>query len=212
MPVGVDRYICDIGNGAIGLGNLAQVHFDIDIGNTQSDAERVASMIAYLSGPGDAAVNTSVVAVTKIASGAAGGVPVPFPVAEYAAYVAADAFLVPMTGYATAYGSGALATAGTSMTVALYTATPGRSGTGRHYRPYLSEGAIDGTGGVAAAYTAGVDEAYRACFFGTGGATWAATPLLATTRTAVYSPTAGVNDITTVKVSGVPARLRSRVR
>lgn len=211
MPVGVDRYILDIGNGAIGLGNLAQVHFDVPVASSLTDAERVAAMIAYMSGPGEVAVNTSVVGVTKIASGAAGGVPVPFPTAEYAAWKSANSFLVAMTSYATAYGSGQLTAAGSSVTCSLYTAVPGRAGTGRHYRPYVSEGSTDATGGLDGAYSAGIDEAYAACFQGIDGVTWnhvaGATPLLA-----VFSATAGVNLVTVEKTSGVLARLRSRIR
>lgn len=211
MPVGVDRYILDIGNGAVGLANLAQVHFDVDVAAATTDAYRLAAMIAYMSGPGEVAINTSVVAARVIYSGTAGSVPLPFPVAEYAAWVAANAFLVPMTAYATAYGSGALSALGISTTVSIYTAIPGRAGTGRHYRPYLSEPAIDAAGGVDGAYVAGIDEAAAACFQGFGGTTWAATPLLAQILW-VYSATAGVNMATVYKTSRVPSRLHSRMR
>jgi hypothetical protein len=211
MPLGVDRYILDIGNGAVGLANLAQVHFDVDVANLKTDAERLSAMIAYMSGPGENAINTSVVAARMIPSGALGSVPLPFPVAEYAAWVAANAFLIPMAAYGVAYGAGQMGPAGTSATVSIYTAVPGRAGTGRHYRPYTSEPSTDAAGGLDGLYSAGIDEAAAACFQGTGGTTWAATPLLSVLLS-VYSATAGVNVAMVYKTSRQLARLRSRIR
>lgn len=211
MPAGVDRYILDIGNGAVGLANLAQVHFDVAPAVIRTDAERLAAMIAYMSGVGDAAINTSVVAARMIPSGSAGAVPLPFPVAEYAAWRAQDAFLIAQTAYGTAYGSGSIGPIGTSATVSMYTAVPGRHGTGRHYRPYISEPVIDGAGGIDGAYTAGIDEAFSCCFLGVTGVTWA-DPNALFCPLSVFSATIGVNMVTVVKTSRTPSRLRSRMR
>lgn len=211
MPLGVDRYIVHVEANTQGTPNEALVHFDVNMGSTLTDAERLACMIAYLSGVGDVAVSTIITQAEVIRSGAAGALPLPFPVAAYAAWKAVNSHLVTMAGYGVTYGSGVMATLGTSITVSLYTAIPGRATTGRHYRPWTGAGALDSGGEVAGAYVSGIDEAYNCCFNGIDGSTW--THVTGKfQQLSVWSATAGTHVILTPRTSQVPSRLRSRTR
>jgi hypothetical protein len=203
-----NRFILDITNDAIGAGNPAQVHFDFDTTSIGSTEDLAAACIAFVSGASAAAVNSRIVGVNYRASGAAGAIPVAFPVTEYASIVAANGFLTAMGAYAVAYGIGALAPAGSSETLSLYTALAGRAGTGRIYLPWVGSSFVTGTGGLDPAYVAGMEEAYLAMFLGTPGATW--DNVSASLKPAVQSSTAGTHVITAVKGSAVIANLHSR--
>lgn len=201
------RYQFEIRNSAVGAGNGAFVKFDIDSSIAATPAQQVARIISYLVGPGDAAANSSIFGCTVQVNGVGTLVPVPFPVAEYAAIKAGYAFLPAMGAYSVAYGTGALTPAGTSILVDTYTNVMSRHGYGRHYRPYTSVVAVDGAGGVDGTHGAGIDEAYRATFLATPGATWTTGY---STGPLVVSATAGQNAVVNVKVSGNLANLHTR--
>lgn len=201
------RFQVEIRNSAAGAGNAAFCRLDLEDPNGWSINENVAAIIGYFAGPGDAAVNTSITGVTYQQDGVGTLIPVNFPVADYAALRASYTFLPAMAAYGTLYGSGALASAGSSVTVSTYSTLHNRHGYGRHYRPFLSSTRIDGSGAVAPAYTAGIEEAYLASFVGVVGTTWA--PAFARVPL-VVSSTAGAHQILNVKASNQVANLHTR--
>jgi hypothetical protein len=211
MSIPVTRLIAHVEANGIGTANEALVHFDFLASSPLTTGEMAARVIAYLSGPGEVALDTIITGIDVILPGAAGAIPQPFPAVAYAAIKATNSFLVAMSAYGVTYGSGDLTPVGTSVTVSLYTGLAGRSGMGRHYRPWPSKAVIDGAGELASAYVAGIEEAYNACFLAMGGVTWTAVPTVA--MAAVYSPKLGVeNQVVVPRVSQEFARLRSRQR
>lgn len=72
--------------------------------------------------------------------------PVPFPVGDYAALVAADADIVAMGSYGVSYGSGALAPIGVGIVLQKRSTTPGRTGRGRLTTPWLRASAVSAVG------------------------------------------------------------------
>lgn len=205
------HYVAHIEADTQGTPNEALVHFDFDVTSTATIAQQAANIIAALSGVGETAINTAITGIDYTAPAAAGAVPLSFPVTEYGLLKAANAPLVAMTAYGVTYGAGAMAPIGTSATVNLYTTLPGRSGTGRHYRPWMSADVVDSGGELDSAYNAGILDATNAFLIGTASGPFV--PVGPDPQLAVWSVLLAASNVVTVaKVSQEFARLRSRMR
>lgn len=202
------RYQVEIRNSAVGAGNPAYVKFDL-APNGFTIAENAAWIIAYLSVGGDAATGTSIAGMTVQNDGVGTLHPIVFPTAAYAVVRAGNAFLPAMSAYNVAYGTGGLAPAGSSVTVSVYSSLFNRKGYGRHYRPFLRSGALDGAGALDGLYVSGIEEGYNAAFLGVSGTTWV---LSRAANPVVVSSTAGQNPVIAVKVSNQVANLHTRRR
>jgi len=207
--MGYNRFQAQLTNDAAGATNPAFVHFDVDSGSVITDGNVAASIVGFLGNGYGSAINTRIVAITKQTGGVGTLVPLAFPTAEYAILVAGNTFMVAMSAYGVATGAGAMAPAGSSQTVSLYSTLLNRHGYGRCYLPFLSVGAIDSAGAVTSALQAGTAEGYNAMFLGIAGATWV---FPVTCPTVVHSATAGDNPIASVKVSPVVSNLHTRRR
>jgi hypothetical protein len=205
--VAFTRFQAELTNDASGSGNPAYVHFDFFDPPTVGDAF-IASLILQFLGTGyPAALNTRINGITVQAGGVGTLVPVPFPTAQYAVRAAANTFITPMAAYGVAFGAGALAPAGSSETVSLYSTLLNRHGYGRLYLPFLGAPAVNSSGALDGAYVAGTAEAYLATFLATPGSTWTVSTLA---NPVVHSGTAGDNAVLAVKVSSVVANLHTR--
>lgn len=208
-----DKYKVSMQNTVTGAGNPAIVDFSVQSGTSIARSQVAAQILAYLGALGAAGVfgaSTSVFGIDYIASGASGGVPLTFPVTEYAAQHAANAATTPAwTAYSTAMGSGSLEAIGIAVTVSLYTGIPGRASTGRHYLPYIGEALNDGNGRLVSTAPAQIEGAYLAFLLGIDSAGYVGGDSV---NPVVFSATRGSTPITTPKVSRNFARLKTRTR
>lgn len=146
-----DRMTITLVNTDVGPANTAQVGFSAAA--VGWSAQKLAQVLGYFGALGSAgmiAVHTAVQAADQRAFGSAGNVPQAFPAAEYADLVTAASAvgisMPSMTDYGDTFGVGNLAPLGTSISVSEVTATPGRSGRGRHFVPFVSRNAVDTDG------------------------------------------------------------------
>lgn len=207
-----DLYRAFLTNNAQGASNPAIMDFSIVSGGVTA-AQAAAGIVGYcavMDGQAIFGPNVSIIGISQRLSGAAGSTPVPFPVAAYAAIEAANTFLPTYTAYGLLGAtSGSYAPLGTSITLSLYSNTPGRKTTGRHYVPWVSVATNDGSGRVSGAAVAVVEDAYDAMIMGNSNGL--ATGVLDLVP-AVQSATVGTNLIVTPKASTVFARLKTRTR
>lgn len=208
-----DLYRASLTNNAQGAANPAIVDFSVVSGGA-TEAEVAAGILAYFYALGlqdTFGTNAAVTGITKRLSGASGSTPVPFPTTEYATLKTANGADLPtLTAYNTVLGgTEAYAPLGTSITVSLYTATPGRKTTGRHYIPWVSQDTNDGNGRVASGYLALIVDAYTAFLLGVTSGTFVG---VVDVSPSVQSATAGTNLITTPVASSSFARLKTRSR
>lgn len=204
----------EVASPVTGPTNPALITFDFNTVGGASDAETAAGIFAYwkalcvASVIGPACYATG---IFKRPSGAAGGFPVPFPVTEYAALVAANPGAIPAsTVYNNTTGGGtAFEPIGTAITVSLYTVVPGRKTTGRHYLPWIATDVNDGNGHLVVTAPGQIEDAYDAFIQGNTNSNYTGLVNLAP---AVQSATAGTTNILTPKVSTNYARLKTRTR
>lgn len=166
------RFVVQFSNSNVSSGNTQLLDFDTDpfgvIGLRYSTVPEItASILVYLATlSGGFGAGTKVDQVLYRAAGSPGSVPVPFPGPEFVAIAAAATtagYTVPAwTTYNTSSGSGVLAPLGTSISVSELTATVGRTGRGRHFLPFVTQGVISaggtvGTGTIALTESAALD-------------------------------------------------------
>ncbi len=135
-----------------GSTNPAVTNFYVDTA-AGTDAEVAANLIAFFSYC-SMAIGSTVSGIEvgpSVFTPPSGQLPVVFPVTEYAALVAGDVNLYPITAYGGNVGVGFLAAAGSGAVMTKQTATPGRSGRGRLTTPWLSQDAVDGFGRLSSA-------------------------------------------------------------
>lgn len=198
-------------NTVTGASNPAIVDFSTQNGSDPGTA--AAGILAYLGALGVAGVfggSTSVFGIDYRANGASGSLPVSFPTADYATLEAANTGDIPAwTAYSTSMGSGALEAIGTAVTVSLYTLTPGRKTTGRHYLPFIGEALNDGNGRLVSTAPGQIEQAYTSFIHGIDTSTYTG---LVNLNAVVHSATAGDTLIATPKVSRNFSRLKTRTR
>ena len=122
--------------------------------NTVSNSQQhLAEVLAYIAKiGGHFADGTQVVAAWTRVAGSAGAVELDFPSTDYAAIrTAVGGGVIPAWA---AYGaipgaSGVLTPLGTSVSVSLFTATPGRAGRGRHFLGFLGAQCVSAGGQFA---------------------------------------------------------------
>ncbi|MGV1035384.1 MAG: hypothetical protein ACOYBP_09260 [Microbacteriaceae bacterium] len=140
-------------NGDVGgSANPAVTNFFIDTA-AGTDAFVAANLIAFFSYT-SMAIDSTVAGIevgVSVFTPPSGQLPVIFPAVEYAALVAADVNLYPITAYGGNVGAGFLAALGSGAVLRKQTATAGRSGRGRLTTPWLSQDAVDGFGRLSSA-------------------------------------------------------------
>lgn len=165
----ISKYQVYFTNSNIDPSNYQIVDFDIDeaaAGSYFTGESELAAILIYLTVvSGGFGAGTFINRVQYRAAGSPGYVPRLFPTTEYAAVrtdVISAGYSVPAmaSGYATSLGSGILAPLGTSISVSELTATVGRTGRGRHFLPFVSQGVISAGGTVGTGHIALVEGAF----------------------------------------------------
>lgn len=156
------KYVVKLSNSNVSPANYQLIDFDTDpfavVGLRYSTTSEIsASILVYLATlSGGMAAGTSFTEVLYRAAGSAGSVSLPFPAADYASIAAAATtagYTVPaIAAYGTTFGSGILAPLGTSISVSELTLTVGRTGRGRHFLPFVSQGVISAGGTVGSGH------------------------------------------------------------
>jgi hypothetical protein len=158
----------------INIGVLNQSYVGFTTNNTLTDAENAAACLLYIGSASQQmmAANSQITGCTIRAAGAAGSVPQPFPLAEYAALQGAlagpNVSAIVATSYGGALGGGGLTALGTSMVVSEETATTGRTGRGRHFLPFVTQLAQTAAGLVNQTNASNVEASYDAIFVAGG--------------------------------------------
>lgn len=176
MPI--DHFVVRFVNTSVDPGNYQLVDFDRSpSGGTPTDAQIAAQLAAYfaLTGSQVCASGTQIESISVRHSGSPGLVAIPFPTTEYAAIVAAviaAGGTIPGmgAGYGANFGAGALSPLGTSISVTELTATPGPTGRGRHFLPFINTGCVSAAGGLLATQQAFIRSAWDDMIFGIDGA------------------------------------------
>lgn len=130
--------------------NKQMLDFNFLVANAVPQMNKAAHIVAYLTASKICAAGTSINQILWDPEGAAGAIPLPYPIVEYAALRAANPTLPDVSAYGVIFGSSGLCPIGTSLCVQERTATPGRSGRGRHFLPYCNSGGVAPNGGVSA--------------------------------------------------------------
>jgi hypothetical protein len=206
-------YRASITNVVQGIFNPAIVDFTF-LTSTPTDAEKVAGVAAYFVSLGTAgfiAPNCVFQGVTKVPAGGGAGTPMMFPVAEYANLQAANPGVLT---FQTAFpfnlaGSGGYEPLGTSLTMSLYSAIPGRKSTGRHYVPWISTDLNTGNGVISPASAAQCQNLYRTFLLGESPPGYSGVLDLVPV---VHSATFGDHVIVQPKCSVNYSRLKTRTR
>jgi hypothetical protein len=140
-----------------------------------------------------------------------------FPQTEYDVLLANSTprVIAPFTGWSTvdiSHSAFLPSGRGDSICVNTRSTSGGRHGAGRHFLPYTAKDAVDGNGLIGGATRTFVETAYRVYFLGITDAAFTTAPLEAVAPV-VWSPTTSLEHaISTVSVSQIPSRLRSRTK
>ena len=205
MAVTATKYVVTVENSEVGAGNPAVVDFDINA--TGLDPTVVMAQVqAYFAGCESFSVGSSISSATYRPAAAAGAINVPDWTAAYTALRGSYSGLPAGLGPGVTFGSGAMTPAGTSIVVNEYTATPGRSYTGRHFLPYVKQGYVDSIGELYFSYATMVKGAYELFILCDGiiGAGYPLNPVVVSRKLTTQTL------ITDVTVSRSFGRLRSR--
>lgn len=206
------RFVAQFDNSNVDAANYQLVDLDASAVTTLTDAEIAAQFIAFwvVVGPSVIATGTSLVSVTKYPIGGGAGVPIPFPVAEYAALVVDVPGLPSRTAYPAAVGAtaSALAPLGTSVVVTEYTGVGGPGGRGRMFTPFAAVGAVDSAGFVSSSARSAIEVAYRLWLQDSPPTLSTGSVLPVLTHVSGATP----DPITTVKAQPVFSNLESRRR
>lgn len=196
---------------------LCDVH--VDSATAINALQMYAQIIAYFAAvSGGMGSGTRIAGLSERPSGTPGFTPLAFPTAAYAATVAAaasDGITVPAmaSGYATSLGSGVLAPLGTSISVSERTATPGPTGRGRHFLPFVSQGIISAGGTVGTGHLAIIEDCANEFFLGVDPSGGAATaPIVSMDPVITNSGGLIIHAITLYRPQPVFSNLESRRR
>lgn len=165
----VKRYTAKMTNDNVNPDNYQLIDFALQ--GTGTDAENAAVILAYIALiGGHFADHTNVTGMQVRAAGSAGALDIGWPTSAYDALVADAGTSVPAwSGYGEIPGaSGVLTPLGTSVSVSLYTATPGPTGRGRHFLGFLGAQCVSAGGTFNPVNITETQDAYSLMFFGGG--------------------------------------------
>jgi hypothetical protein len=217
----IDHFVVEFANTAIPANNPQLVDFDCDLSIHSTSTDEVAARLyVYFARLAVANVidhGTSIVGISYRAPGSAGGVPLSFPTARVTSFLnivnaAPWNWATTDVGFGTVLpGSGPLAPLGTSISVSERSATPGPTGRGRHFLPFITSQAVNPGGQVGSGQLADIKQAYGTCFLGldstgAGGGPVTVNPLITNAARTTDHP------IVSVKPQPVFSNLESRRR
>jgi hypothetical protein len=142
------KLMVTLANDTVGQGNASIIDFDFAAGVTTDVYAARALIYLTRTAPNVFAAGTRILGARWRPFGEAGSIDVEFPDAEWEHLVAGVPMFVPPNphAYGAPLGSGTLAPIGTSVCVSEQTATPGRTGRGRHFLPFISAQAVTADG------------------------------------------------------------------
>jgi len=206
------RFVAKFSNSNVDAANYQLVDLDASSVTTLTDEEVAAQFIAFwvVVGPSVIATGTDLVEVVKYPGGGGAGVPIPFPVTEYAQLVVDVPGLPARSAYPCSVGAtaSALAPLGTSVVVTEYTAVGGPGGRGRMFTPFAAVGCVETNGGVKLTARSAIETAYRLWLMDSPPTLSTGPVLPVLTHVSGATPTI----ITTVKAQPVFSNLESRRR
>jgi hypothetical protein len=192
-------------NSSVDPSNYAIV--DLDVGNAIPDPKQVAAQFtAFLIGSDVCAAGTSVASATFRGPSVAGATPVGDWTAEGTAIKAAYTGLAHSPWPGESFGNGDLTPVGTSATLSEYSATAGRSATGRMYLPFIGVPQVAGDGSLAFSIASAINGAYSLFLMGDG----ATAPVVDLMPTVVSKKLTTQYPVTVPLTSRTLANLRSR--
>lgn len=211
MPSVAEHWVIKFANASVDPSNYQICDIDFAVpGPTVSQV--AAQILAYFAGQCTlmSADDTVIVGLDYTPSGAAGGTPVPFPSTDYAAEHTAYPALPNLTAYGqNVGGAGFLAPLGTSVSVSEHTASPGPSGRGRHFIPFVGRDCCSTAGFLNPGTIIDSDDNYGRFFFDVfSDGPFAAYPNPVVTN-ALRTTT---KDIVSVKTQQIFSNLESRRR